>query len=353
MNSFERLTGQLRGEPVDRPPNFDIMMTFAAHHIGKPLSHYYLDHRVLCEANLAMLEDFALDIVQAISDPFREAADWGLEVEFPEDGLPARKAPLLVEPADLYALQPPDPLTGRRMSDRLAAIQLLRRQVDGVVPIMGWVEGALAEAADLRGEGTLLVDLYDRPEWVRDLLDLCAQVEIAFARAQVEAGADIIGLGDAIASQISPQMYQAFALPYEQRIFATVREMGALARLHICGNTTHLLPLMAQSGADIIDLDWMVDIRSAAELLGDYPVICGNFDPVAIMLQGTPEKVREATLYCLRWGGPRCISAAGCEIPDGTPPQNLLAQARALLEFDGSRSTEPDQSSASQPQPLA
>jgi uroporphyrinogen-III decarboxylase len=53
-------------------------------------------------------------------------------------------------------------------------------------------------------------------------------VEIAFARAQVEAGADIIGLGDAVASQISPAMYRRFALPYEQRIFQAVHQMGGL-----------------------------------------------------------------------------------------------------------------------------
>ncbi len=333
MNSCERLIRRLHGEAVDRPPNLDIMMTFAAHYIGQPLSAYYLDFRILCEANLAVLQDFDLDIVQAISDPFREAADLGLEVEFPHDGLPIRRAPLLTETARLNTLKPVDPAAGRRMSDRLAAIQLFRDQVGGQVPIMGWVEGALAEAADLRGEGQLLLDLHDRPEWVRDLLELCAEIGVAFAQAQVRAGADIRSLGDAIASQISPKMYRTFALPYEQRIFAAVHEMGALARLHICGNTTHLLPWLAQSGADIIDLDWMVDIRAAAECLGDYPAICGNFDPVAIMLQGTPEQVREATLYCLQWGGPRCLSAAGCEIPDGTPHHNLLAQAQALWEY--------------------
>lgn len=333
MNSFERMTRRLRGEAVDRPPNFNIMMTFAAHHVGQLLSCYYLDHRILCEANLAVFEDFGLDIVQAISDPYREAADFGLEVEFPEDGLPVRRAPLLQEPGDLAQLQAPEPHTGRRMRDRLAAIQLFREQIGGEVPIMGWVEGALAEAADLRGEGTLLMDLHDRPGWVQDLLETCAEVAIAFARAQVQAGADIIGLGDALASQISPGMYVEFALPHEQRIFAAVHEMGALARLHICGDITHLLPLVADSGADIVDLDWMVDIGLAAETLGDYPVICGNFDPVRIMLQGTPEQVREASLHCLHRGGQRCISAAGCEVPDGTPHQNLQAQAQALREY--------------------
>ena len=97
------------------------------------------------------------------------------------------------------------------MSDRLEAVRLLRAKVGGQVPVMGWVEGALAEAAVLRGDSALMLDLYDRPEWVHDLLETCAEVAIAFARAQVKAGADIVGMGDAIASQISPPMYQEFA----------------------------------------------------------------------------------------------------------------------------------------------
>lgn len=330
MNSYERLMGRLRGEPVDRPPNFDIMMTFAARYIGQPLANYYQDYRVLTAANFAVQEAFHLDILQAISDPYREAADLGAQVEFPEYGLPVCKIPLLAEPEDLNRLRPPDPLSGRRMSDRVAAVRHFREEAGGRVPIMGWVEGALAEAADLRGVSTLLLDLYDRPEWVRDLLEFCVEVEIAFARAQVAAGADIIGLGDAIASQVSPAMYRRFALPYEQRIFAAVHEMGALTRLHICGNTTHILADMAQSGADIIDVDWMVDMRRAAEVCGHRAAICGNFDPVAVMLEGTPEQVKQATLECLSAGGPHSISAAGCEIPINTPHANLLAQAQAL-----------------------
>ncbi len=332
MNAVERLSRRLRGEAADRPPNFDIMMQFAAHYIGQPLSRYYLDYRVLVQANLAVLNDFQLDIVQAISDPYREAADFGAVIEFPEDGLPVSKTPLLAEPDDLKRLKPPDPAAGRRMSDRLEAIRRFREEVGGEVPIMGWVEGALAEAADLRGVSNLMTDLYDRPEWVEELLEICTEVEIAFARAQVEAGADIIGLGDAVASQIAPRLYERCALPYEQRIFAAVHEAGGLARLHICGNTTKILSHMARSGADIIDIDWMVDMRAAAQAFGQAAV-CGNFDPFAVMLQGTPEDVYAATVECMRLGGPRAISAAGCEIPDGTPHENLRAQARALREY--------------------
>jgi MtaA/CmuA family methyltransferase len=219
------------------------------------------------------------------------------------------------------------------MRDRLEAIHNLRAAVGGTVPVMGWVEGALAEAADLRGVSTLLQDLYDRPAWVEELLERCLEVEIAFARAQVEAGADIIGLGDSACSQVAPKMYRRFGLPYEQRLFAAVHELGALARLHICGNTNRILPDMAASGADIIDVDWMVDIAEAARVFGGGPAVCGNFDPVAVMLQGTPEQVEAAVRSGLEAGGPRCLSAAGCEIPDGTPLANLRAQARALNQF--------------------
>lgn len=333
MNSYERFTRRMRGEAVDRPPNFNIMMTFAAHYIGQPLSCYYQDYRVLCEANLAVQQAFDLDIVQAISDPYREAYDLGLDVAFPEDGLPTSRAPLLAEPGDLRKLKPVRPEQGRRMSDRLEAIRTFREQVGGEVPIMGWVEGAMAEAADLRGVSALLLDCVDRPTWVHDLLEVCAQVEVDFARAQVEAGADIIGLGDSVASLISPRMYQQFALPYEQRIFAAVHEMGAWTRLHICGNITRILNLVATSGADIVDPDWMVDLQQAAATIGDRAALCGNMDPVAVLLQGTPALVTDQVLACARTAGRRWICAAGCEVPDGTPHVNLLAQARALQEI--------------------
>lgn len=308
------------------------MMGFAAHFIGEPLARYYQDYRVLCAANFAVQEEFELDIVQAISDPYREAADAGLEVEFPEDGLPVNRVPLLQEPGDLGRLVFPTPAAGRRMSDRLGAIRTFREKVGGEIPIMGWIEGALAEAADLRGVSNLMIDLVERPEWVRELLERCTENAIAFAQAQIEAGADLIGLGDAVASQISPRMYRQFALPYEQRIFAAIRSQGAVGRLHICGNTSRLIADMAHSGAEILDIDWMVDMRAASDAAGNR-ILCGNLDPVAVFLQGTPQMVREGIQANARAVAPRWISMAGCEIPDGTPRENLIAQAETLIEI--------------------
>jgi uroporphyrinogen decarboxylase len=331
MNSFERMTRRLKGEPVDRVPNFDIMMTFAAHYIKKPLREYYLDYRVLVDANMAMLDDFALDIAQAISDPYRETYDLGGDILFEPDHMPLCPVPQLRAYDDIHKLKFVAPEDGPRMSDRLKALRAFRDKVGGEVPIMGWVEGALAEAADVRGINEIMLDVSLEPDWVIDLLEKLVEVEIAFAQAQVAAGADIVGLGDAVASLVNREMYQKFALPYEQRIFAAIHEAGALGRLHICGRTTHLLDLMVQCGADIIDVDWMVPFDKASQMFRDRVSICGNFDPVVVMLQGTPDDVRRATKQCIEIGGPRMFSAGGCEIPDGTPYENLRAQNEMLV----------------------
>lgn len=332
MNAKERLHARLSAQAVDRIPNLDIFTVFAAHYIKQPLSMYYLDYRVLSEANLALLAPFAIDIVQATSDPYREAADFGVEILFPEDAPPHCARPLLLEAGDLLKLQPPNPYTGRRMSDRLMAVRYLNEQVGNEVPVMGWVEGPLSLAATLRGFEQLVSDFYQHPQWVHELLEVCTQVVLEFARLQAAMGGVIIGVGEKIACQIPLRIYQAFALPYQQRLVNAIHETGALARLHTCGNTSHLLSSLPESGADIIDLDWMVNLQDASALFNGRAAPCGNMNARTIFLDGTAEAVRQDTRRAIRQGGACLLSAAGCEILDGTPEENLLAQAEVLGE---------------------
>jgi uroporphyrinogen-III decarboxylase len=115
-----------------------------------------------------------------------------------------------------------------------------------------------------------------------------------------------------------------------KKIIQAIHEKHALARLHIRGNTNRIIADMVESEADIIDLDWMVDLKSGTEQFGDKVSFLGNVDPVAIMLQGTPQKVFDATTTCMKEGGSRVISGAGCEVPNGTPHENFHAQTRTL-----------------------
>lgn len=320
----------LTGKLPDRTPNFNICTSFAGRFIGEPLNAYYTDFRVLCEAGLAMLDEFGTDCVQTASDPFREAFDYGAEIEFPEDGPPVCKRPLVADPSDIQHLRRMSPASGRRGSDRLEAIRFFRESVGGEVPVAGWVEGVLSLAGILRGADRMLADLTERPDWAGGFLDFLARGQAAFARAQVEAGADLICVGDGLSSRISPDLYRRFVLPGESRIFRAVHESGGLGRLHVCGDTTALLKDLKASGADILDLDAPVSLREARRTLGPAAVLCGNIDIVSVMMKGKPADVRKAVQDSLKDGSRAFISAAGCEIPEATPHANLRAQAETL-----------------------
>ena len=325
MNSLERYNAMLSGMPVDHLPRTPILMQLAAEHIGASFGAFCSDYRVKVEANLRCAVDFGVDLVGVMSDPYCETQGFGAEIIFHDHATPECPRPPLENSRDLDALPRPDPLCSMRMANTVRAVRSYHKSVAGKCPILGWVEGPAAEAADVRGVARFLIDIIDDPVWAGELMDLCVDVGIDFARAQVEAGADTIGIGDAIASQISPALYEEHILPRELRLSEAIRSMGAIVRVHICGNITHLLPGLATLPIDILDVDHMVDITRVREAMPDHVALGGNLDPVTDVLQATPEHVRHRIreVY-LRVGNPFFVNA-GCEIPPGTPAENLLA----------------------------
>jgi uroporphyrinogen decarboxylase len=335
MNSKERVYARIDNQPVDRIPNLNILMFFAAKEIGVPYSEYCQDYRKLVHGNIVCMKKYGIDAVSAISDPLRESADMGLDIEFPSDDVPREKEFLIREKSDLLKLKPVQPCNGRRMTDRLQAVDLFQKEVGNEFPIIGWVEGCFAMAADLRGVNSFLMDLYEDPDFVVDLLDICLEQAILFARAQIEAGADIIGVGDAIASVAGPMAYGDLALQYEVRLLEAIRKAGGKTKLHICGNTAPFLELLPAPYCDILDLDWMVPLDKAAELFGNITCINGNYDPVSVLLQGSVQDVNRAVKACVLMGGKKNTNAAGCEVPKHTPPENLMAVYDTLCETGG------------------
>jgi len=328
MNGLERYLAVLEGREPDFLPRLPILMQFAAEHIGSNYAAFASDHGVLVAANLRCAEDFGMDQLSAISDPYRETQGFGAEIVYVRDGVPRCPHPPLAETKDLSSLPRPDPLSSERMLDRVHGVHGLKEAAAGRYSVMGWVEGPAAEAADLRGVSAFLMDLMDDEPFAAELMDLCVEVGIEFARAQVDAGADTIGIGDAIASQLSPALYKRLVQPREKRLIDAIHAAGALVRLHICGDTTHLLPGIAGLGADIVDLDHMVDMAGARRVLGTHVVLAGNIDPAAVRRSRNPAEIREAMVRTYREVGNPFMVAAGCEIPSGTPPENL----RALCE---------------------
>lgn len=330
MNGQERVLAMLQGQPTDRLPLMPITMMFAADQIGVPYGRYAQDYRVLVEAQLRTAERFEFDYVSCISDPAREAADCGATIHYFDDQPPAidETNALLADKTKLARLVVPDPLGGGRMHDRVQAAALLHEKAGGQWLVEGWIEGPCAEAADLRGINTLMVDFFDDPSFVRDLFEFILDLEIRFARAQVEVGVDLIGIGDAAASLVGPRFYDEFVWPYEKKLVDAVHAMGARVRLHICGNINRILDGVGRLGCDIVDLDYMVAIDKARQAMGPDQVFCGNLHPVAVLCNGTPEAIRTALEQCHRQAGSRYIVGAGCEVPRQTPLENVRALGR-------------------------
>jgi MtaA/CmuA family methyltransferase len=330
MTGRERVLAMLSGGRPDRLPLMPITMMFAARHIGAKYGDYARDHRVLAEAQIRTAETFGFDYVSAISDPAREASDLGAAIEWFDDQPPAilETQALLAEKSHLIALRVPNPATAPRMHDRVEGVRLLRQKAGQDLLVEGWVEGPCAMSADLRGVNTLMLDFIDDPAFVRDLFEFTIEMELKFARAQIAAGADIVGVGDAAASLIGPKLYFEYVQPYEQRLVRAIHAAGAPVRLHICGKTRKLYKGMAATGADMIDLDSMAPLAEARAEMGPGQVLSGNLDPVRVMRDGTPESIESALAECHRQAGSRYIVAAGCEVPVGTPEANLRAMAR-------------------------
>ena len=334
MNAKERFFAYISGKPVDRVPNLNIIMQFGAQYTGEPYSRYLNDYKCLVDAEIRVAREFGIDCVCAISDPYREAEGYGLEVYYPHNDLSICKGPLLKAHSDIKKLRVPDPLTSKRMNDRLSAVSQFHYLAGDEFPVIGWVEGPIAEAADLRGVSELMYDLVDEPDFVDELMDVCLDGAIIFAREQIARGADVIGVGDAAASLIGPALFEEFVLPREIKLFEAIHDMGALVKLHICGNITGIAPLIARTGADIVDVDHMVDLKMVTETLVVGQTANGNYDPVSILLLGDEAAVDAAVRKCYeQMGGKRAIISAGCEVPRFTSHANMYRVARALQEL--------------------
>ncbi|HEY3378515.1 MAG TPA: uroporphyrinogen decarboxylase family protein [Armatimonadota bacterium] len=340
MTPRQRFLAAIHGNPLDRVPVFPLLMFLPADRAGISYRTYATEGSAMADAQLLVQQRFGLDAISACSDAFRLAADLGGDMAFPEDNPPFLQQPLLSSANELSRLVRPDPMmSGGRMHDRVRAVEQMVRGVAGRVAVLGWVDLPFAEACSLCGITEFMMLLVDDPDGAHRILRFLTDLVIDFALAQVAAGADMVGAGDAAASLLSLPMYEEFALPYEQEVCNAIHAAHSLMKLHICGDTTRLLSALVRVDADLYNVDHLVPFAQAVAIYGAAgKCFKGNLDPVSEMMQVTPEACA-ATAHerLLAARGKRYILSAGCEVPAATPDAVLQAFCAATTAATSAR----------------
>jgi MtaA/CmuA family methyltransferase len=332
MNKTELYLALLHGDKNTERIFFrPILMHFAARFNNTTYGKFASDYKTLVESNIKAMEYFDTDMVSLISDPYRETSAFGARIKYIDEGVPRCLDRIVKTMEDVKGLPVPDIGKCERTLDRIKGATYYQELLKGTVPVSGWIEGPLAEACDLAGVGEMLINLMIDTDFSNFLMDKCMITAKAFAKAQIEAGCDIMGIGDAICSQIDKETYDLLVKERHRELISFIHHCGASVKLHICGNTTHLLESLRELKADIIDIDWQVDLDHAREILGDDIVLGGNINPV-IVQDKSKEEVYNLSRYLVEsHKNEKYILAAGCEITVLTPPENLMAMRRASL----------------------
>ena len=335
-----------RCEPVERVPVW--IMRQAGRYLSEYRAlrekHTFLEvcktPELAAEVSLQPFRTIGVDAIIVFSDILIVAEAMGLPLDVPDAG------PILGNPirdaagVEQLRLFDPNEVT-RFVGD---AIREICREAGPTVPILGfaaapWTLACYMVEGQTRGElSTIKQMLYLEPELLRALLDKIARATAPYLRAQIEAGATAVQLFDTWAGELSREEYEAFALPATKSVIEHLRSAKAPLILYSKG-TAHLLDLLGRSGADVVSVDWRVDLEEARDRLGGRVALQGNIDPRVLLTREDIVAVA-ARAAVRKTRGFGHILNLGHGILPNTPVENARAFVRAGQEF---RAAVPDE----------
>jgi uroporphyrinogen decarboxylase len=289
------------------------------------------------EVTLQPVRAFPLDAAIIFADILLPLEGMGVGFEFapgPVIHNPVRSA------ADIKALRIADPEAD--LGYVLKSLRYVREEIDGVVPLIGFA-GAPFTLASYAIEGGsspnyLLTKelMHGDPAAWDALMEKFSATILAFLKAQIRAGAQVVQLFDSWVGCLSPSDYRSFVLRHTRKIFQELQKAGILS-IHFGTGTAGLLPLMAEAGGDIIGVDWRVDIHRAWEGLPAGAGVQGNLDPVAMLSPWSVLKQKAAEVLDAVNGRPGHIFNLGHGILQSTPEDSVKALADFVHEYSAGR----------------
>jgi uroporphyrinogen decarboxylase len=217
------------------------------------------------------------------------------------------------------------------------AMRLVRRELDGQVPVIGfggtpWTLAAyLVEGGTSKHFAHLLSWSYGDPEGLGLLLDRIADTSIAYLRGQIAAGAQAIQLFDTGGGQLDLERWRTVALPPLRRIVDALR--GQVPLIYYVNGGGHLLEGMRELPVDVLSVDWRQPLSKVRQTVGDR-TLQGNFDPAALLAPIPEIERRVATLIAEGSGGGHIVNLGHGILPM-TPVENARAFVEAAKRLSG------------------
>jgi len=330
-----------RGEKVEYTP------VWLMRQAGRYLSQYQVvranaDFLTLCktpelavEVTLQPVEILGVDAAILFSDILIPVESMGMRLEFSE-----KKGPILSEPirnrAAVERLTIPD--TEEDMPFIIEAIKILRKKLENKVPLIGFSGAPFTIATYMIEGGTSKNFVHTKKMMFQHngvfsyLLDKLTTTVISYLSAQVKAGAQALQIFDTWAGMLAPLDYKEFALPYIKKAISELKKDG-VPIIYFVNDCAGILKEVRKSGADVIGIDWRIDIGDAIKKLGKKVIVQGNLDPCALFL---PREKIEERVKDILWKGEAAkghIFNLGHGILPGTPVENAIAMVEAVHKY--------------------
>ena len=336
MTPRQRVIAALNREPVDRPPVISPVSVATTESMEItdayfPGAHY--DAEKMARLAAAGHELLNFDCVMPYFSIMAEAEALGAVIKPGAiDIMPSAASRPFTDPGDFQ--MPDDFLSRPTVNTIVESIKILKKRFGDEVAICGKVIGPWTLSYNLYGTDLFLMDLIDEPERARAFLNAFMVVPLTFAKAQIEAGADMITWADhATGDMISAKMYEEFLYPVHRECMKEFREkvsIDAPVILHTCGKTIDRMGLFAQTGFTAFHFDSKNDPAETFNLVGDKIILAGCISNTEVLQFGTPEDVKKQTRAVMAAGIP--VIAPECAVPCGVKNENLRAIVTAVEE---------------------
>jgi uroporphyrinogen decarboxylase len=289
------------------------------------------------EITLQPVHSFELDAAIIFSDILPPLEGMGLKIEFVEGDGPIIWNPVRT-PADVDLLATPP--SQEKLKFTLDAISMVRRELAGRVPLIGFA-GAPFTLASYAVEGrssrhfkVVKEFMYNQPESWKVLMGKLSRVIIDFLVAQVNAGAQVVQIFDSWAGALSPHDYRKNVLPHTRAVVQQVKDAATdIPLIYFGTGTAGILPLVNDIGADVIGVDWRLDILDAWSLVGDHAAVQGNLDPMVLCSSVT--EIQSQTAHILDRVNKKNghIFNLGHGVLKETPPDHVAALIDYVHEY--------------------